>query len=346
MGIPGADGPSAAVAILQRAVDDGTTSGFALSAGRGDEVELPATAGGWAQITPRRRAMHAGTLFDVASLTKVMATLPVILRLIAAGALSLHTPAGDGLPGLAAPRITVRQLLTHTAGFPPEPTRTAPDPAELRARIIATPLIAEPGTTVAYSDVGFLVLGWLAETVTGRPLDALLATEVTEPLRLTRTRYGPLAPWQGDVATTEPRADGAPVTGTVHDETAAALQAPAGHAGVFSDAADLGAYLAAWADPGEAWLPAELRAQATRDHTAAAGGHRGLGWTARHDRSDQLGDRWPPTAVFHSGFTGTSLALDPVSGRWVVMLTNDVHLGRGRGTINPLRNAVHTALAP
>jgi CubicO group peptidase (beta-lactamase class C family) len=197
---------------------------------------------------------------------------------------------------------------------------------------------------VAYSDIGFLVLGWLIERLTRTALDTLLARHVTGPLQLDATSYGPVDPAR--CAATEHRPDGTRCRGSVHDEIAAQLDTPAAHAGVFSTAGDLAGYLAAWSALTDAWLPCSLRRQATSDRTSQLDGHRGLGWTARHDAYDQLGDAWPQSAVFHSGFTGTSLALDPPSGRWVVLLTNDVHFGRGRGTINPLRRAVHTALAP
>ncbi|MGH9104526.1 MAG: serine hydrolase domain-containing protein, partial [Acidimicrobiales bacterium] len=217
-------------------------------------------------------------------------------------------------------------------------------PAELRGRFTGEPLLAPPGRAVEYSDLGFLVLGWLAEAVTGETLDALVARWVSQPLGLISTGFGPRQ--ERDVAATEAGPDGRYRAGVVHDENAAALGYPVGHAGLFSTAADLAAYLGAWTAASDDWLPGGLRGEATRDRTAGLGGHRGLGWTARHDAYDQLGDAWPESAVFHSGFTGTSLALDPPSRRWVVLLTNDIQLGRQRGVINPLRWAVHTALAP
>lgn len=343
-------GERAAVHALQQAVAARTTPGGVLAAGRGAEVEL-LEAVGWAETGERSRPMTPDTLFDLASLTKVVATLPVALRLLAEGALALETPVVDVLPAFAGgsagrSAVTLEHLLTHTAGLPAhrEYWRLGLSPAALRDRLLSEPLEAPPGSRACYSDLGFLALGWIAEAVAGRPLDALVADWVAAPLGLRRTGYGPRA--EEDVAATEAGPGGRRRVGTVHDETAAALGAPAGHAGVFAPAGELGAYLAAWLASGEDWLPRELRDAATRDRTSGLGGHRGLGWAARHDRYDQLGDAWPETAVFHSGFTGTSLALDPPSGRWVVLLTNDVHFGRERGFINPLRRAVHTALAP
>jgi CubicO group peptidase (beta-lactamase class C family) len=341
--------PGAAIDLLERAVAAGELPGWVLAAGHGDELVV-LEAGGLSDTGAAARPVTQDTLFDLASLTKVVATLPIALALLRDGAVRLdsrvveHLPAFDTSEGKAA--ITVEHLLTHTSGLPatrPYGTQRLPA-ATIRERLLAEPLEAPPGSRVSYSDIGFLVLGRLVEQVAGATLDSLLADHVTGPLALAATEYGPVDPRRA--AATERRPDGTICRGSVHDEIAAQLGGPAAHAGVFATAGDLASYLAAWVSTGDAWLPAELRALATRDHTSHLDGHRGLGWAARHDAYDQLGEDWPPGAVFHSGFTGTSLALDPDSGRWVVLLTNDVHFGRGRGTINPLRRAVHTALAP
>jgi CubicO group peptidase (beta-lactamase class C family) len=340
---------AAAIDLLRRAVEAGELPGWALAGGCGDELVV-LEVGGLADTGPAAHPVTAGTLFDIASLTKVVATLPVTLALLRNRVVGLdtrvveHLPQFDTGPGKA--EVTIAQLLTHTSGLPatpPDGTARLP-PATIRERLLSERLDAAPGSRVSYSDVGFLVLGQLVESVAGAPLDVLFARYVTGPLDLADTGYGPVAP--ESAAATEPRPDGTSCRGSVHDEIAAGLGAPAAHAGVFATVGDLAGYLAAWVAPGDGWLPHALRAQTTRDHTSDLDGHRGLGWTARNDPYDQLGDRWPQTAVFHSGFTGTSLALDLPSRSWVVLLTNDVHFGRGRGTINPLRRAVHTALAP
>jgi CubicO group peptidase (beta-lactamase class C family) len=339
----------AAVEVLERAVQAGELPGWALAAGRGDELEV-LRAGGLTDAGEAPRPVTADTLFDLASLTKVVATLPVLLALVRDGSIGLDSRVAELLPGFdTAPgkaEITVAHLLTHTSGLPatrPYGTQRLPA-ATIRERLLAEPLDAPPGTRVAYSDIGFLVLGRVAEQTGGASLDSLLADHVTGPLMLGDTGYGPVD--RKRAAATEHRPDGTICRGSVHDEIAAQLGEPAGHAGMFATVGDLASYLAAWVSPADGWLPLALRAHATRDHTSHLDGHRGLGWAARYDPYDQLGDAWPESAVFHSGFTGTSLALDPDSRRWVVLLTNDVHFGRGRGTINPLRRAVHTALAP
>lgn len=327
-------------------------------------------AAGWAEVGPDgRRPMAVGTVFDVASLTKVTATLPVVLSLWASGALSLETPVAEVLPEFVAdrdgerrpdgagpdgdpdlvaarPKVTVEHLLTHTAGLPSHRSywEKGLEGRALLARAATEPLEAPPGTRFLYSDIGFILLGEIAAVVGRRPLDTLVREVVTGPLGMARTGYGPRT--GEDVAATEPGPGGSGRPGVVHDENAYALGGISGHAGLFSTAEDLARYVAAWTAPPPGWLPAPYLEAATADRTDGLGGHRGLGWTARHDPYDQLGNAWPATAVFHSGFTGTSLALDRPSGRWVVLLTNDVHFGRGRGVINPLRHAIHTALAP
>jgi CubicO group peptidase (beta-lactamase class C family) len=322
--------PAGAVDILRRAVAEGATPGWALAAGLRDTVEVMETGG---------PGIAADTLFDIASLTKVVATLPIALALIDEATIALDTTVGPRLPAFAHPQITVEQLLTHTSGLPSDRPygRQGLSAETIRSRLEAEPLDHPSGTHVQYSDIGFITLGWLLESAAGTSLDILLDRYVTGPLQLPDTGYGPV-----DAGRAAPTEHG--LRGTVHDETAARLRSPTGHAGVFSTVGDLAAYLTAWTADG--WLSRSLRDQATADRTAHLDGHRGLGWTARGDPYDQLGDAWPPTAVFHSGFTGTSLALDPPSGLWVVLLTNDVHFGRGRGAIKPLRRAVHDALAP
>jgi CubicO group peptidase (beta-lactamase class C family) len=338
-----------AVDLLTREVEAGELPGWALAAGWGDTVEL-LEAGGRTATDASGAPLTRGTLFDLASLTKVVATLPITLALVREGALSLGTPVVAHLPefGTAPHRaqITIEHLLTHTSGLPagPSPGIQGLPARIIRRRLLAEPLENPPGIRVAYSDVGFLILGRLLERLCGDGLDVLLARHVTGPLGLAHARYGPVEP--SAAAATERRPDGTACRGSVHDELAAALGAPAGHAGLFATAGDLAAYLIAWVSPNGGWLPYGLRRAALRDRTSGLGGHRALGWAARHDPHDQLGPAWPPSAVFHSGFTGTSLALDLDSRRWVVLLTNDVHLGRGRGRINPLRRAVHSALAP
>jgi CubicO group peptidase (beta-lactamase class C family) len=297
------------------------------------------------------RPMRADTLFDLASLTKVVATLPAVLVLAERGELALGDRAVRFLPGLHGERrddITIGQLLAHTSGLPAEIKfwREYTDPDEARQAMLLVPLEHPPGQCVVYSDIGFMLLGRVVSAVTGAPLDAAVAGLVTGPLALTRTGFRP-GPGQGadQAASTEPQPDGSVPTGVVHDENARFFGGVAGHAGLFAPASDLARYLKL------AWLGGELlspatRAAACRLQTEGTNGRRGLGWVLRGDAQDSLGSRWPPTSASHTGFTGTSLAFDPASGYYAVLLTNDVHFGRNRGTIRGVREGVHDRWAP
>ena len=203
--------------------------------------------------------------------------------------------------------------------------------------------MARPGTVCCYSDVGFIMLGELAAAVSGGRLDELVRDVVCAPLGMTATRYLPPASWAARAAATEPVRGRAKV-GVVHDETAALMGGVSGHAGLFGTAADLARYASAWA--GDGWLADGLRAEALRCQTDGLGGRRGLGWGLRGDVWDNMGDGWPASGAGHTGFTGTSLSLDPRTGLWAVLLTNAVHFGRGpEHSVVGLRKQVHAAVA-
>ncbi|MGH3156835.1 MAG: serine hydrolase domain-containing protein [Streptosporangiaceae bacterium] len=347
--------------LIDDAVAGGLIPGGVLAAGIGTPQPVITHAAGYAQADSQaRRAMACDTIFDLASLTKVVATLPCALRLVSAGHLGLDHSVRRYLPGFDGPgkdAVTVRHLLTHTSGLPDHRRyyEYLDDLAQVRAAALAEPLEAAPGTRVCYSDIGFITLGELCAAVAGDRLDRLAAELVCAPLGMADTGYLPDAGLAGRIASTEPLG-GVARTGVVHDENAAALGRVAGHAGLFGTAADLSRYAAAWAAGGSALaapleVPDWLRADALRCHTEGlpappTGNRRGLGWGLRGDRWDNLGDGWPLAGAGHTGFTGTSLSIDPVSGLWAVLLTNAVHFGRGpRHSVVGLRKQVHAAVA-
>jgi CubicO group peptidase (beta-lactamase class C family) len=342
---------SGVAAVLTAAVEDGKTPGAVfLSGGAGQPAQ--AVVAGQAQVYGGpARPMHRDTLFDLASLTKVVATLPVILRLAERGELAIDHPVARFLPGFSGGRrdeITVRQLLAHTSGLPAvvEFWQLYTDSEQAALAMLEVPLEHPPGAAAVYSDIGFMLLGRVAAAITGAPLDAAVAELVTGPLAMGRTCFRP-GPAQGaaQAAATEPQPDGTALTGVVHDENARFFGGVSGHAGLFAPADDLARYLEqAWL--GDALLAPATRRAAGRLQTDGAGGRRGLGWVLRGDQADSLGTRWPQSSATHTGFTGTSLAFDPVSGAWAVLLTNDVHFGRNRGVIRGLREAVHDRCAP
>jgi CubicO group peptidase (beta-lactamase class C family) len=350
--------PESAADLVDAAVAGGLIPGAVLAAGIGShQPALLHVAGDAQRDRDGRRPMSADTIFDLASLTKVVGTLPCVLRLIAAGDVGLDDPVPRYLPafgGAGKDRVTVRQLLSHSAGLPDQRRyyRFLSDADQIRAAALAEPLVSEPGSTFCYSDVGFITLGELCASVAGAGLEQLVRELVCEPLGLADTGYLPSPALVARIASTE-HVGGAAKTGIVHDENAEAMGGVAGHAGMFGTAADLARYAAAWVLPdseaGTALrLPAWLRAEALRCQTdgLAGGGRRGLGWGLRHDRFDNMGDGWPTTGAGHTGFTGTSLSIDAASGLWTVLLTNAVHFGRGPGhSVVGLRKQVHAATA-
>jgi CubicO group peptidase (beta-lactamase class C family) len=325
--------------------------GAALAAGIADNTLLRLTCG-TTTAGEDGVAIGAETVFDLASLTKVMATTPAVLAMADAGELSLSDPLGRWLPAFRdgdRAAVTLRRLLTHTGGLLASRRfyRSCSTRAEVLAAVAAEPLIAPPGERVVYSDLGFLLLGQVVEAVAGTPLDTACAALVHEPLGLSRTACRPLVHPRlagGPFAvTTEPGAP--PAVGRPHDRNAQACGDVAGHAGLFSVLDDVAAY-AAWCAGEESgpFSPA-ARAEAMRCATDGLGGRRGLGWMTRGDGDDFLPAAWPASTVMHTGFTGTSLAVDAGSGWWACLLTNAVHLGRDRPEVGTLRTRVHGLVA-
>jgi CubicO group peptidase (beta-lactamase class C family) len=336
--------------VLGEAVRSGTIPGAVFASGApGRPAEIVVAGAAQARGGPRR-AMARDTLFDLASLTKVVATLPAVLRLAELGALALEDRVTRFLAAFRGQRrdeITVRQLLTHTSGLPAEIAfwRHYDDPDEASQALLGAPLERPPGTRVVYSDVGFMLLGRIVSAITGTALDVSVAELVTGPLTMTRTCFRPRVGPPPAVAATELQPDGTALAGIVHDENARFFGGVAGHAGLFAPVDDLVRYLdAAWL--GGQFLSLAWRREACRPQTAGLGGVRGLGWVLRGDPADPLGAWWPQGSVSHTGFTGTSLACDPVSGGWAVLLSNEVHFGRGRGVTRALREAIHDRCAP
>jgi len=335
--------------LIEAAVAGGGVPGVVAVLGRGDATLGTFVAGQADKLPPR--PMTAGTVFDIASLTKVVATTTASLALIGAGRLALGDSATAYLPEAVWPaEVTIWHLLTHSSGLPGsvkfyQHCRTR---AELLSELFRTPLAAPPGTRVVYSDLGFMALGEIVAAVAGESLDAAVRRLVTGPLAMNATGYLPSGPPER-FAATEPRGDGTAWTGVVHDENARVLGGVAGHAGLFTTAADLARFARWWVGTGDGPVPAVLRREAATCQTDGLPGvegfpgRHGLGWVCPGDRYDILGDAWPPTAVSHTGFTGTSLALDPVSGAWLVLLTNAVHYGRDATAIKALRRALHGA---
>jgi CubicO group peptidase (beta-lactamase class C family) len=347
--VPAPVRPRDAATVLAAAVAVGQLPGAVYAAGTGADIREIAAVGQACDRGGPARPMSRDTLFDLASLTKVVATLPAVLRLADLGEVGLDDPVTRYLPSFTSSgreQVTVRHLLAHCSGLPAELPlwHHYADRDEAAAALLTAPLERRPASAVVYSDPGFMLLGRIVTAVSEAPLAATITDLVTGPLGMNRTSFCPDPALHDQCAATEVQPDGTALSGVVHDENARVLGGVSGHAGLFAPVDDLISYVVrGWLDPASRVLSAAVREQACRLQTAGLGGRRGLGWVLRGDPADPLSSRWPATAVSHTGFTGTSLAFDPVSTAWVILLTNDVHHGRGRNTIRSLRTAVHDA---
>lgn len=297
-------------------------------------------------------ATTADTIFDLASLTKVVATTTAVLQLVEAGALALDAPASTYLDEFARAdkrAITVRHLLTHTAGLPADRPfhKRFRDPTAIVAAAGRVRMAGAPGVRVLYSDVGFIALGAIVERVSGLTLDRYVARRIAAPLGLRHTRYRPPPAWRPRVAATECQAGRGVVWGVVHDDKAAAMGGIAGHAGLFSDAADLATFTTALLDAERGVSSPLLRPGTVREmfdaHTGALSPPRGLGWLC--DDPSFMGALASPRTVGHTGFTCTSIVLDLERRLSVILLTNRVHPSREGPALGPVRSAVAEAAA-
>ncbi|HXJ34066.1 MAG TPA: serine hydrolase [Candidatus Eisenbacteria bacterium] len=296
------------------------------------------------------RPMTLDTIFDLASLTKVMATTPAVLQLVEQGRIGIDEPAATYWPEFAANgkrSITIRHLLTHYSGLRPD-LSTRPDwrgyPAGLR-RIVAERPVAPPGRSFLYSDTNFAALGEIVRRVSGEPLDVYCARHVFQPLGLHDTGFRPAE--IGRLAPTV-YAEGSPRFGSVHDPIADRMGGVAGHAGLFSTADDVARFAQTMLDGGSAGAVRVLRpstlAQATSPENPDGGFvHRGLGWDLDSPLAADWSGVFAPGVYGHTGYTGTSLWIDPTSRLYVVILTNRVHLPDGDA--RPLRARIAALVA-
>ncbi|MEV6328484.1 serine hydrolase domain-containing protein [Streptomyces sp. NPDC051909] len=305
--------------------------------------------GGVGALAPGGEPVGEDALFDLASLTKIIAVWPVVGTLVESGKLALDVPLGDFWPEAAGHPlgdVTPLQLLTHTAGMPLRANLRAlygSDPQDVRDGVVQERLRRRPGEAVEYTDRAALVLGYLAEFLTGGTrLRELAGTRVWQPLGMTQTRYGPLpaslvaraAPTEYDEET------GGHLRGTVHDFSARLLGGACGIAGTFATAGDLGRFLRQVLDPvrppfGDGWVAESLRVR-TGELTPPRGlfWHPAPGTTAREDI-------WA-----HYGFTGTGMWVSPARGRWAVLLTNKLYFTRATGPITHVRDAFRATAFP
>jgi beta-N-acetylhexosaminidase len=345
--------------LLDRAVADGAFPGGVLTVGLRDQMVIHPF--GKLSVSPKAPAVRADTIYDIASLTKVVVTTTALMTLVQEKRLDLAMPVARLLPDWAAgakgdpdpswrSRVTVQMLMLHDAGLPAHRDffKDAKGHDAVLARVMAEPLIREPGKQVEYSDLGFILLGEIVQRVSGDALELLAKQEIFKPLGMSETEFNPPKSLRARIAPTEDDSTFRKrlLEGEVHDENAWAMGGVAGHAGLFSTAGDLSAF-AQMILNGGSYAYHRLLARATiqefTSRVQIADSARALGWDVPTENSSS-GHYFSPHSFGHTGFTGTSLWFDPQRGLFVILLTNRVNPTRANEKIRQVRPALHDAV--
>ena len=333
---------------MQEAVAQGKIPGGVVLVGHNGRV-VYRKAFGSRSLEPVREAMTVDTIFDLASLTKCVATTTAVMQLIEEGRIRLNDPVAVYLPEFAQNgkgQITVRELLTHFSGLPPDLDLKQPWEGRTAAFNMAMQVkpIYPPGSRFLYSDINFETLGFLVEKVSGMPLNEYATAKIFKPLGMNHTTFLPPAAWLPRIAPTQYDEHGKMLRGTVHDPTARLMGGVAGHAGLFSTADDLAIFAQELLSGDKILSRLSIEKMSTPQQPATASSLRGLGWDIDSAFSTNRGELLPVGSFGHTGFTGTSLWVDPVTDTYIVLLTNRVH-PNGHGSVVSLRSRVATAVA-
>ena len=306
-------------------------------------------------IVPAREAMTEDTIFDAASLTKVVATTPAVMLLVERGQIKLDAAVTNYIPEFAGDGkelITVKELLTHTSGLPPD-IETKSDwhgQAEAIKRACAEKLQSKPGTVFKYSDINFFLLGEIVQRMSKTPLEIFVQREIYAPLKMTDTGFLPLHNKKeiSRIAPTEVVGE-IPFRGIVHDPTARHMGGVAGHAGLFFTASDLARYARMLLNNGELngvriFKPETVKLMTSAQTPPEISAKRGLGWDIATSFSGPRGDIFPIGSYGHTGWTGGSLWIVPASQTFVIFLSNRNHPTEA-GNVIPLRHKLGTLAA-
>ncbi|MEG0742268.1 MAG: serine hydrolase domain-containing protein [Clostridia bacterium] len=339
---------SCAEQVIVRALEQDAFTSACLLVGQRERV-LYRRAFGRLSMEENAPPSTEQTRYDLASITKPLVVGMLTLRAMESGKLCLWDKLGTFIDAPKEKReITIAQILTHTAGFPSglhlwKAAQSAEQSTEL---LLATPLQAPPGARVQYCCAGYILLGQLLECLYALPLHELSTQEVFWPLKMQKTGYLPMG---GGIAATEMQDDGHCLQGVVHDENAHFLGGVAGNAGVFSTMDDLALFMQMLAVEGA--LPDGTRylSRATvrlsmQNHTEGMSEARGLGFCLPRCENGYSGDLFPRETIGHTGFTGTSITLDPTTGLYLILLTNRVCPSRDNLLIYRVRRLVHNAV--
>jgi uncharacterized protein YbbC (DUF1343 family) len=343
LGAPDAD------AAIQQAIREKKTPGAVLVVGHRGQVVYRQAYGKQA-LLPAEEPMSMETMFDIASLTKVVATTPSIMKLFEQGKIRMADKVTDYLPEFQDGHsdITIQQLMTHFSGLKPDvelvPAWSGYETGIEKA--LHDKPANPPGVKFVYSDINFILLGEIVHRLSGQTLAEFAQAQFFGPLQMHDTMFQPSAMLKPRIAPTERQKDGEILRGVVHDPTARYMGGIAGHAGLFSTGDDLAKYCQMLLDKGDALLsPAtvlKFTSPATPLHQPIL---RGLGWDIDSPYSGNRGELFPAGKSFgHTGFTGTSIWIDPGSQTYVILLTNAVHPAAGK-SVTSLRGRVATIVA-
>ena len=351
-------------AIVRQAIDEHQVPGAVVVVGHDGQV-VYRKAFGHRSLEPTVEPMTLDTIFDMASLTKSMATAMSVMRLLELGQVRLNDPVAKYVPEFGKngkEEITVRQLLTHYSGLRPDLALDTPWRGydEALRRVYDEKPILPPGARFLYSDINFIVLGEMVARVAKVPLNQYAEAHIFAPLKMEHTRFLPPQEWLPMIAPTQyegaelstpvgravsgVKGEGAMLRGVVHDPTSRRMGGVAGHAGLFSRADDVAKFAQALLDRnGTVLSPLIIEKMTTPQQPPNATSLRGLGWDIDTSFSSNRGDLLPVGSFGHTGFTGTSLWIDPTTNSYIIILTNAVH-PRG-GSAVALRARVGTAVA-
>ena len=345
--------------IIQTGIQQKKFPGAVVVIGHNGQIVFH-NAYGMASLGPSRDAMTRevmteDTIFDLASLTKPLVTATAVMQLYQQKRFGLDDPVARYLPAFAShgkERITIRELLTHYSGLPPDLPLTAPwaGKDEGFRLAFATVPVSEPGKRFLYSDINYIILQALVEKLSGLSLEVYQQKFIAQPLGLTEMRFLPPTSWRARIAPTQYDAHGVMLRGTVNDETARRMGGVAGNAGLFATANGVAVFAQSLLDrlagrPSNFPLEQSVLRQMIRpNQPAGASAVRGLGWDIDSPFSSPRGNLFPIGSFGHTGYTGTSLWIDPASNTYVILLSNSVY-PRGHPSLSAIRSAIATCAA-
>jgi uncharacterized protein YbbC (DUF1343 family)/CubicO group peptidase (beta-lactamase class C family) len=331
--------------LIEHSIGEAKLPGAVVTIGHRGSIVFQKSYGN-RRTVPEPEPMQANTVFDLASLTKPIATATSIMHLAGAGKISIDDRVAEHLPEFAKEGkqdVTIKQLLLHTGGMIPDNAMAdyTGGPEVIREKFLSLKFNYDPGTKFRYSDVGFQVLGELIYSKTGKTVAEYSSENIFQPLKMTETGYLPDESLRKRAAPTQQR-DGQWMVGDVHDPRAYAMGGIAGHAGLFSTSEDLAIYAQMMLQGGSYNGTQILTQESFKVMTTAyevPGAKRGLGWDKQSGYSSNRGESMTPSAFGHGGFTGTAIWIDPELELFVIFLSNRVHPD-GKGSVNPLAGAI------